>query len=196
MTRATKRDIRTLLEIAQGVGVPVPSPRTTPRSKRELAPLEHVEQSWLVQRLALLTPRHPELALLYAVPNGGHRSPKTAAALQREGVRRSVPDLVLPVPRFPYHGLYVELKRLGYYSTPDQTALQAQLARQGYAVFEAHGADEGVAIVLRYLTLPPWPAIEPVRERSAELYLREAQPPGLVQRFAVGQVGGAVAREG
>src|SRR4051812_28710500 len=50
----------------------------------------------------------PNLNLLFAVPNGGLRHIATAANLVAEGVKRGVPDLVLPVPVAPYHGLFIE----------------------------------------------------------------------------------------
>lgn len=53
---------------------------------------------------------HPELSMLYAVPNGGRRDKAEAAHLKRQGVRAGVPDLCLAVPKGKYHGLYIELK--------------------------------------------------------------------------------------
>lgn len=52
---------------------------------------------------------HPELSMLYAVPNGGRRDKAEAAHLKRQGVRAGVPDLCLAVPKGKYHGLYIEL---------------------------------------------------------------------------------------
>lgn len=54
---------------------------------------------------------HPELQLLYHVPNEGKRTWRTGARLKSEGLKPGVPDLCLPVARGKYHGLYVELKR-------------------------------------------------------------------------------------
>lgn len=53
--------------------------------------------------------RMPELEYLHHVPNGGKRDKATAIALKRQGVKAGVPDVVLPVPRGEYHGLYIEL---------------------------------------------------------------------------------------
>ena len=53
---------------------------------------------------------HPELAMLYAVPNGGRRDKAEAAHLKMQGVKAGVPDLCLAVPKGKYHGLYIELK--------------------------------------------------------------------------------------
>ena len=38
------------------------------------------------------------------------RDIRTAANLKKEGVKRGVPDICLPVSRGKYHGLYIEMK--------------------------------------------------------------------------------------
>jgi len=53
---------------------------------------------------------HPELRLLYANANGGHRNIVTATRMKAEGVKPGVPDICLPVARGPFHSLYIELK--------------------------------------------------------------------------------------
>lgn len=117
---------------------------------------EHVEQSFLIQRLALLEGRWPELELLYAVPNGGLRSKAQAGKLKAEGVKPSVPDLVLPVPRYPFHGLYVEMKKIGEHSTPEQRKFQARLLALGYAVVECQGDDAAYNVVVQYIHRSAW----------------------------------------
>ena len=53
--------------------------------------------------------RHPQLALIFAIPNGGKRHIGTARKLKAEGVRSGVPDIFLACPRMPYdfHDLIV-----------------------------------------------------------------------------------------
>jgi hypothetical protein len=50
-------------------------------------PPEALEQEALFQWAAVASIHHPELALLHAIPNGGHRHKATARALQRQGVK-------------------------------------------------------------------------------------------------------------
>jgi hypothetical protein len=71
---------------------------------------EHQEQVTLFRWVALVRSSHPELELLHAIPNGGHRHKAVAARLKAEGVKRGVPDLCLPVARNDWHGLYIEMK--------------------------------------------------------------------------------------
>ena len=58
-------------------------------------PLEDAEQRIIFQWAAMETAAHPELGLLYAIPNGGKRAIKTAIALKAQGVKSGVPDMCL-----------------------------------------------------------------------------------------------------
>lgn len=54
--------------------------------------------------------KYPMLRWLFAVPNGGKRSLKTASLLKQTGVKPGVPDLILLYPHNGYHGLIIEMK--------------------------------------------------------------------------------------
>jgi hypothetical protein len=71
---------------------------------------EHDEQVALFQWKETMQSRYPELAMLYAVPNGGHRHKVVAAKMKAEGVQAGVLDVNLDVARGPYHGLRGEMK--------------------------------------------------------------------------------------
>ena len=74
-------------------------------------PTENQEQAALFEWAEAASGKYPELRLLHAIPNGGLRDGRTAAVLQRTGVKSGVPDIHLPIPRGEYAGLWVELKR-------------------------------------------------------------------------------------
>jgi len=95
--------------------------------------------------------------LFYHVPNGGYREKKEAWALKGQGVQPGVPDIVIPIPRKPYHGLYIELKREkgGVISVAQQWWLK-QLQIQGYAAGVVRGYQNAVNLVLAYLAKPRW----------------------------------------
>lgn len=76
-----------------------------------MTPTENAEQAALFQWAELASGAHPELRLLYAIPNGGLRDGRTAVTLQRTGVKSGVPDVCLPIPRKGYGALYIEMKR-------------------------------------------------------------------------------------
>lgn len=101
---------------------------------------EEEEQIALLQRLRYAEARCPELALLFAIPNGGWRFPKTAARLKAAGVKAGVPDLFLPVARRNFHGLFIEMKRLkGGVVSDAQLDWITDLEAQGYAVYVCRG---------------------------------------------------------
>ena len=127
--------------------------RAQTATKAEKAPTEHAEQVSLFAALEFHVAEHPELRLAFAIPNGGFRHKRTAAMLQREGVKAGVPDIMLPVPRGNYHGLFVELKRANRqnHATTNQRQWLDDLAAQGYATAICYGADEALGVFLRYV---------------------------------------------
>lgn len=112
---------------------------------------EHVEQVAIFRWARLHERKYPELRLLYAVPNGGHRHPATAAKLKAEGVRAGVPDISLDVARGGYHGLRIEMKAGRNKPTEAQEAFMALLREQGYCCRTAYGYDEARIFILNYL---------------------------------------------
>lgn len=94
----------------------------------------------------------PELQLMYHVPNEGKRSRITGSILRAMGLRKGVPDIVLPVPRGGYHGLYVELKRKeGGKASKEQLWWLEQLDKQGYAVTICRGWVQASQNIIAYL---------------------------------------------
>lgn len=113
-------------------------------------PTEHNEQRALVERIAWRANQNPVLCLLYAVPNGGMRHRAIAGQMKAEGAKPGVPDLVLPVARGGWHGLYLEMKRPGGRTSPEQRWWLAQLSEQGYYTAVCYGADEAERTILDY----------------------------------------------
>ncbi len=109
--------------------------------------------------------RIPELRWLFAIPNGGLRNPITGARLKAEGVRKGVSDVMLPVrgavkgwiktvpgmnPIF-YHGLFIEMKKKGGKSTPEQLEFGQFVSRQGYKLVVCYSWIEAKDAILQYL---------------------------------------------
>ena len=113
---------------------------------------ESAEQIALFQWANLSLKKHPELALLYHIPNGGLRNVVVAARLKKEGVKKGVPDLCLPVARGEFHGLYIEMKaaKRGRVSDEQKQWLMA-LKAQGYCTEIAHGWIEAKRFIECYL---------------------------------------------
>lgn len=114
-------------------------------------PKEHDEQVALFQ-WAEKENRWQELSLLFAIPNGGKRTPRTAGMLKAEGVKPGVPDICLPVARKGYHGLYIELKRrMGSRVSLEQKRWLMALEQKGYRCCVCHGWDEARKAIETYL---------------------------------------------
>jgi VRR-NUC domain len=90
----------------------------------------------------------------YAIPNGGRRTLMEGARFKRGGVKKGIPDLCLPIPKEPYHGLYIEMKTvLGGVISYDQKQWIKILNSLGYIAKVARGADEAIQITMDYLGL-------------------------------------------
>lgn len=96
---------------------------------------------------------YPELKLMYHIPNGGYRNKSEAAKLKKQGVKKGVPDICLPAPRGKFHGLYIELKTDDGKASKDQIEYIKALNRTGYAAEIAHGFEQAVEIITRYLEI-------------------------------------------
>jgi len=114
---------------------------------------EAQEQAAVIEWAAWMAKRIPELRLLYHVPNGGSRNIIEARNLKAQGVKAGVPDLVLPVARGKYHGLYIELKRKGGRVSDSQKQWLAALRGQGYAAVVCYGAEDARQTIMRYLSV-------------------------------------------
>lgn len=89
--------------------------------------------------------------LTFAVPNGGYRSPKTAATLKREGVKAGIPDIFMAVPVAPYAGLFIELKIKPNRCSPKQLVMHELLSDSGYKVVVCWSWDEMAQTTKDYL---------------------------------------------
>lgn len=68
------------------------------------------------------------------------------------GVRRGVPDLMLPIPMHGHHGLWIEMKRSGGGTVSKyQKAWAEALNAMGHKAVVCHGADEAVAVLSEYM---------------------------------------------
>ena len=104
---------------------------------------EHAEQ---VGFLNWIKYKYPDV-LIFAIPNGGYRSIKTAKLLKEEGVVPGVPDLFIPKWK-----LFIEMKRTkGGVVSKEQEAMIAYLNKIGYTAFVACGATEASRKVLDFL---------------------------------------------
>jgi hypothetical protein len=126
-------------------------------------PTEHEHQVAIFDWIETAKNRVPELGLLFAIPNGGSRSFRKDAKgrrfspegqrMKKEGVRSGVPDLMLPVARRGYHGLFIEMKRSGGKASEAQLMWKAWLTEQGYLSLICVGADDAIDKLSWYVGL-------------------------------------------
>ncbi|MFJ3487749.1 VRR-NUC domain-containing protein [Pseudomonas sp. NPDC090202] len=130
-------------------------PKAVRPSRAKPVDREGLEQAALMKELALRLPH--VFDLIYHVPNGGHRHKATAAKLKEQGVKAGVPDLVLPMARGGYFGLYVEFKA----TPPNDAAVSTsqhgyiqRLTEQGYLAIVCRGHFDAMENIRAYLKLP------------------------------------------
>ena len=116
---------------------------------------EHEEQKKVMVWARANTPRFRELVLLHAIPNGGYRTMQVAVKLKAEGVKKGVSDLMLPVARGDYHGLYIEMKAGNGRASEEQKHFIESVRTQGYYADVAVGHEQAVGILESYLVGSP-----------------------------------------
>ena len=113
---------------------------------------EEEEQELIFSWAKLQYKAHPELRLLFHIPNEGKRSVQTGARLKAAGLASGVPDICLPVARGGYNALYIELKRQkGGRLSENQKKWLSELNAAGNLAVRCNGFDEAVRVILRYL---------------------------------------------
>ena len=99
-------------------------------------PTEHEEQREYVK---WFRQSHGDIRI-FAIPNGGSRTPSTAARLKAEGVSPGVPDLFIPA-----WGLWIEMKRTkGGKVSAEQKEWHIYLETCGYRVIVCHGCADAI----------------------------------------------------
>jgi hypothetical protein len=71
---------------------------------------EHEMQCAIIAECRQRALTNPEWAMIFAIPNGGHRHPAVAAKLKAEGLQAGLPDLCLPIAKHGLHSFWLELK--------------------------------------------------------------------------------------
>jgi hypothetical protein len=102
---------------------------------------------------------------LLAIPNGGLRGKVTAAKLKAEGVKPGVSDLLLPLRRQGFAGLWLELKAPGNKPTESQGRWLARMTRAGYRAEWADSWDKAAVIIADYVGVIPPATIAPPKLR-------------------------------
>ena len=84
------------------------------------------------------------------IPNEGKRSLSYAARMKRMGLRSGLPDLLVPLARGGYHGLFIEMKYGKNKTTKEQKEWLERLSAEGYACAVCYNAAEAIKTIERY----------------------------------------------
>jgi hypothetical protein len=115
---------------------------------------EHSEQVAVIQWCQIHEAQHPELAMIFAVPNAGKRSIGAARYYLAEGLKSGVPDLILPIPEpsaMLFCGLAIEMKFGDNKTTPSQDWWLEYLTSYGWKTAICYSADEAIKVISEYL---------------------------------------------
>jgi hypothetical protein len=89
---------------------------------------------------------------MFHIPNGGKRDKIEAAQLKKQGVKKGVPDLCLPVGRHGYNALYIEMKTDTGKTSKEQDWWLEELRKAGNFCEVCHGWDSARRVIEWYLS--------------------------------------------
>lgn len=113
---------------------------------------EHSQQTALFAWAADSVEQYPQLKWLFAVPNGFYGDSGQKGKMKAEGLRKGVPDVVLPFPmnRF-YHAAFIEMKVGKNKPDEDQIAWLDYLTSAGYYCKVCYSWEEARDTLIAYL---------------------------------------------
>lgn len=121
---------------------------------RNTSPLESWEQEQVFSWIRSNQIRYPKLQLAYSTLNGVRLGARTRAAAKRQGNRRGVCDIVLPIKSGDgqWPGMYLELKRVkGGSVSNEQREFIRGVVTEGYYAAVARGHIEAIVEIKKYL---------------------------------------------
>jgi hypothetical protein len=118
---------------------------------------EHQIQSAYFDILKLNEQYFPELKYIFAIPNGGKRTIGVAVKMKKEGVKKGVPDIFIPLTEknnyMPSSGLWIETKTEIGKQSPEQKDFMNFLMTQNYKYALCRNTESMVRITELYLNI-------------------------------------------
>lgn len=94
----------------------------------------------------------PRLETLYSIPNGAHTGRIKGLRLVREGLKKGMPDLCLPIKGAGgAHNLFLEVKLENTYPTRSQKECHKLLTNHGNHVVIVRSLDQAIDSFARHL---------------------------------------------
>ena len=112
----------------------------------KIIPTEHQEQVIIVKYCTL------KKIPIFHIPNGSYKSMTARIKSKQEGLKSGVPDLMIPIAKKGFHGLFIELKRIKNSKVSDsQKEWIDILNSQGYRAVICYGSGEAIKEIENYL---------------------------------------------
>lgn len=149
-------------------------PKSTPINPDKYAAsgTEDAEQIALFMWAALNVNTWPELKYMFAIPNGMYTPNKRVAGRMRAmGMKRGVSDILLPVKRGEWSGLFLELKKRKTETAkgvvqPEQKEFGEFVVSQGFGFIVCYGFEQARDTILEYLSYIPIPKIRKMTDED------------------------------
>lgn len=151
--RFSEEEFQALRARLAAQNIPKTAPAKAKTGKKRAQP-EHDIQVAFFNWVAHHEARIPNLSLIHAIPNGGHRHGAVAAKMKAEGVRKGVLDVQWPVARGAFVGLDIEFKAPGASPSGEQRDRIDQLQKEGWLCVICWSWEAAVRVVLGYAGLP------------------------------------------
>jgi len=113
---------------------------------------ESKEQMEVIQWCKRNTHLYPELDEIFWIRNES-KSRRVRIMGKLMGIKPGTPDLLLPVARRNFHGLFIEMKSMVGSLSPAQKKRIPKLKAQGYAVIMCKGAAKAIHLIKSYLNI-------------------------------------------
>lgn len=98
--------------------------------------------------------RYPNLDLSYSTASGVKMPIGLLMKCKRTGiVKKGLPDIVIPVPKGEYHGMYIELKTNEGKASKEQAEYVKRLSELGYKAIVCKGFDQTIKEIQGYFAL-------------------------------------------
>lgn len=125
--------------------------RRKPKKRASSSKFNDTPLEWKVQQ-AFCDYMQLKQVVYFAIPNDGNRSPAMAAKAAATGLQKGMPDLMIPMPRGSYHGLFLELKREKGGTVSEWQQYWIDMLRyQGYRAEVVRGLDAAITTLEHYL---------------------------------------------
>lgn len=125
--------------------------------------IEFNEQVALFKWAELNCVKYPQLKLLNASLNGVRLNNVLAGKRAKDsGMKKGFPDIFLPVANSKYHGLFIEMKRMGGVTSSGERIAKGKVTKEqewwlnelntnGYKAVVCYGFYEAKNVILNYL---------------------------------------------